>query len=813
MDNHSAQARVEYSESEVISENIYAVQKSASIEITKPTNETTTIDKVINWIIAGLVFIVPWIFSPFTNEYYEITKNTLLILGVSALLVLWAIKLYQQKQIKLFRSRFDLALGLLLVSYALSTFFSIYSQTSIWGFTSRMTGGLLSITFLGLFFYIIVNSVRNFKQVNFLLNTVLISITGLALFTIFNSFGLFNLIFENLAESTPSLTFITNALFTPIGNPNTVFALFILVLPIFIFQIFNRVSKTTKTLSTLASIILLIALSITSVSSIEVISYFSWLLIAAILLMPIIINKQLPEKALAYYVPVILIAIGSAVLALVPSVRGSVYENINFTQFLNPPFATSWQIITGTYSEYGVKGFLIGTGADTYAYDYINFKPIEQNSQPNWTDYYTRPATQVEALLVNQGLLGIASYSLFAIVSGLFLYKKLLRSGVNNNSLISLGVAVVTFFLLGFVSYFSLTILLVFFVLLALLTVSWQLANPEEAEKFNLTLKVNKEDQELNLMPYLLMSIFAVTALFSFYYVLQNYRSELLYRKAVIAGAFEDYAQADAAITKALQLTPNKDYFYRNIAALGLNALRNEAAAATQYKDENPDAELPQESQAYQQYLLEDVVVASVNTALELNPYDATNWENAALIFRQLVELTNGEQFGGDTLQAAQQAIALNPYNPDNYLLLGYVYQYNQDEQLKQQAEQVLLRAYELQPSYPLSIFALGNYLVSNNNPEAALQLYQSSIEQYYTDESEVNTLLMERIEAIKQQKLEGSTELDNSDIEEQLEENLLENPSSDEIYQDESSIEAGSEDDSQAASDTTPTPVVAPTN
>lgn len=744
------------------------------------SSKVSTIESIIMLVLSVVVFLLPWICTPFTYEFYEITKNTVLIISVILLVTLWAIKASLKKQISLVKTPFDLPILIFLASQIISTVFSIYKQTSIWGYYSRFTGGLISTVTLVLLYYFVVNNINKKEYVNRLVKISTISITLLALFVILKSFNVFNPMFEKLASSHASLSFLTSAIFTPVGTPNALPYLFVLALPILLFFIFG--DEEDKALQQIFSItgacICLFAIGITSMaSSFDLASVAVWVLVFGVIVGVLILKFPLSNNTFLQLLPVVLVAIFSLIFAFRPQVRDLISKNINYARYPEVPFNTTWAVITGTYRAHKVGGFLVGTGPDTYAYDFPRFRPIEQNLEVNWHQNYTRSSSQVYGLLVESGIIGFLSFAFLIFMAISFIIRKGFKKEIGSMNVILLGsgLSIVVISLSSFVIFFPIVILFYFWLLLGLIVSLYFVDNPRSKETYTFSFLISKSkvayEGEKEVIPYVFIGVALVFLLTCSYFVTRNFVGEYQYKKALVASYWRDYGKSNDYILGAISKNDKRDYYHRHLAYTGLEALKEILSAVqTEQSEQTDDAQV--------NYFV-SLIKEELNKAVNLNRLDAANWEAAAVIYKQLVELASGKAYGNETLYAAAQAISLNPYNPDNYIILGYIYQFNANEEYRGKAESVFVQAYNMQPSYPLSIFALGNYLEFVQKYQEAINLYQISITNFYPNESDVNTLLNERIQLAEDKlagvKDEGETkEPTEEDITQEVQDNVI---------------------------------------
>ncbi|MDD3648384.1 MAG: hypothetical protein PHS44_07875 [Candidatus Dojkabacteria bacterium] len=759
-------------ESDILSMNSEYKKRRVGVEQLNSRGKSGVITKIMSYILAAMTFLMPWIFSPFTYEYYETFKNTFLVIGVVLLLILWAVKVTYSKKLVLAKTPFDIPIIIYLISQVISTIFSIYSQTSIWGYFSRMTGGLIISITLVLLYYVIVNNLAKTHYIKLILRSYIISIVLLALFTVLNSFGMFSGLFESIAESNPSLSALTTPIFTPVGSTNTLLYMFIFSLPLVLSQISDNVEENAleQILEIVSACLLLFAIGISSIISNSI--YLVWILVFIIVGVSLFYKVTKNRNALVKFVPVILFALFSLSFSVIPNLRDVVSKNFSFAGYTSPPFDTTWAVVTGTFRAHKVSGFLVGTGLDTYVYNFPRFRPIEQNYQLNWHQNYTRSTSQILDTLTNTGLIGFLAFGLLAVMLVLFILKNIIKKNENKDNYLMSGLSfsAIIFLIISFLTVFNAVIMFASWLVLALLVSVYFAQSPGAKEKFEFAFKISKNStkgDQGEVFPYVFSFVASTVLIIFSFFVLRNFAAEIQYKKSLVAAGFGAFEEANENIVGAINKNDKKDYYHRQLANLGILVLRDNAKNLK--NDENASVIMSNN---------EKVINDELQKAILLNPVDSVNWETAATIYKQLIDLSGGKLYGAETLQAVSEAVARNPYNPDNYIILGYIYQFNEDEELQKQAEQIFFRAYSLQPSYPLGIFALGNYLEFVENYDDALTLYENSISQYYQEQSDVNKLLRDRIDAVKA-KQEGKTSSEdttpptNEDITDDVKDNV----------------------------------------
>ena len=734
---------------EIHNGNINQIQKKHSLS-----------ELIIVSTLTVLIYIIPWIFTIFTEEYYEISKNFVLLLGISLLIMIWGVMTIIKKKLILYKTPVDLAIILLLLSVILSTIFSINVDTSVWGYHMRLSDGLISYILLFTIFYLTINTIKDKKTILFLLKNVVFAVSSLALFTVLKSFNVFQNIFSQISKQNTNLDFLNSGLFSPTGNTNVISYLFVLILPLALFIFINK--KSAKNIDVLigiiTTIILLSAISITSLANTPTLARIStWVIVIILLIFNIFYTRKLNKGSngkLLINIILLLLALFSLATTSDNNIYNKLAEKINFSHYYDIPADTSWNVISSTYNKYSIKSFVIGTGPETYAYLFPQFRPVSQNQQINWFENYTRSNTQIEAILVNEGILGLLAYLVFGFLLILFLIKKVFTrvNWDNNRTLIGLGIFVILYIISFLITYQTITLLFISWLCLALifkLSILLSLDKSENKIEADFKIITNIETKKTsNIAPYLFTVIIILISTVIIFTSTINYLAEVYYKKALILSTDNNYDEAYDNLVYAVKINNQRDYYHKEIASIALSKLITVVNSSK--KDETTLTDDQKNQLATTQQYLLSLINSEINKAIVLNPENYENWQRAALIYKKLTELSGGKQFGGDTLKAIQEAIILNPTNPDNYLLLGYLYQYNSDESMKAYAENAYLKAYNLQPGYALSIIQLGSYLETEGKYSDALKLYTVSKENIFTTASEINKYLSDKIIEMK---------------------------------------------------------------
>lgn len=681
-----------------------------------------------------LILIIPFVVLTYTNEYYETIKNFILTSTLSILLILWTLTRIFNNKPDTLNIKNNFILLFILSSLLLSTIFSLNTDISIWGYHMRMTGGLISnLTLVGLYF-LITNTIQTKRQISHLVSQICISITLLALFTILKAFNLLDPLLIKISETNPQLSFINDSLFTPIGNPNSLATLFLIVLPISIFKMLNNPlkNKIKIILGSISALILITAISITTITEgYTIYSTAIWVLLGIILLSSFILmylRKNKPNVQIFLNSFLLIFAIFSFFYATEANFRSKVGLTPDFTRYYEIPGNTSWEILNKSMTSNSTKSVLLGTGLDTYPLAFAKYRPIEQNLQPNWFDNYTKSNTLIESIIINSGIYGVLLFlvSSFFILKFIYEYSLGEKRHLTTDYFTSISLSTILMLLGMFFSYYSITILFFSVIIIALLMRTKQINEYETLKE----IEDIKPQRTIDLAVLIL-----IICLVIIYMTLKNYIAEIRYTDSVHETSQTSFEQAYNDLTLALELNNSRDYYHRKLAEISLTKLEQILLL-----EKLEDVSIPM-----QESLL-TLINSELDLSVKLNPKDHENWQTAAMVYKRLSELSDGTQFGTEAIYSISKAIELNPNNPDNYLMLGYLYEYSSETKLRELAENAYTKAYELQPAYSLSIVKLGEYLESVKKYELALSLYTISLQEIYKTDSEFNDFLEEKV-------------------------------------------------------------------
>ncbi len=331
---------------------------------------------------------------------------------------------------------------------------------------------------------------------------------------------------------------------------------------------------------------------------------------------------------------------------------------------------------------------LIGTGADTYLADFTRFRPASFNMTDNWNIRFNSASNFYLQLLTTIGLLGLAAFA-FLLYKTATLTLHAFRSSSDATSHTTALAASLTSVLL-LVSFFfvppGIVSLFLLFTLLILVVASFKLMGSPLVHEANIDI-IAASDTGIRTPILPLVSFALVLVLFVIYIptLAKAYSAEVAFQQALTAVGKNDGRTAFDRINTAIRLNPYRDG-YRTAASQTYLLLANAAASKENLTAEDRDTVTKLIQQSIQE----------AKNAVSLNPIKATNLIMLANVYQNLVNFAEGaDQWA---VASYQQAINLDPVNPELYVSLGGIYyaRQNYDEALR-----LFGLAADRKPDYP----------------------------------------------------------------------------------------------------------------
>ncbi len=382
--------------------------------------------KLIRIFFPLLFIIVPLIFLPNTSELFEFNKMVVTYLLTIFIVTAWIARMLSERRLIFRRTLLDWPLLIFLVIQLTSLFFSIDPRTSLMGYYSRFNGGLLSLVSYALLYWAAVSNLDQ-KSVRTTLFWGLVSAVAVALWGFAEHFGV---------DASWWVQDVQVRVFSTLGQPNWLAAYLValIFIPLGRALFAKRLSWFQICLSLLFFIVLLYTKSRSAYLAFGLSSVIFWGYFLAT-------ARPRPVKPLAVFAALTLIF----TFLVSNPVRDLVFSHLKLSPTPAPAAAPAGSTALetgGTESgiireivwtgaihiwDSSVKNFLLGSGPETFAMSYYQFRPLAHNNTSEWELLYNKAHNEFLNYLSTTGLLGLLSY-LLLLAGMLVIFIRALKS-------------------------------------------------------------------------------------------------------------------------------------------------------------------------------------------------------------------------------------------------------------------------------------------------------------------------------------------------------------------------------------------------
>ena len=478
-----------------------------------------------------LFFFVPLVLYPYSYELFEFNKMVFVYALTALISVSWAVRMILAKRIIFRHTIFDIPLLLFLFSQLLSTALSIDVRTSLLGYYSRFHGGFFSTLSYSLLFWAFVSNMdraKTLKAIRFLFfSGIIVSFYG-----VLQHFGI---------DKDVWVQDVQNRVFSTLGQPNWLAAWLLTLLPI-AWAFYLTLRQKSKNfwpwlgVSALYVLTLAYAKSRSGLLGLVAVSGIFWGI------------NRFKNSFLLIALSLFLIFAG-----------GTPWER-KTTETVGPALETGgtesgqirkivWKGAIDVWKKYP----LTGSGVETFAFSYYQFRPVEHNLVSEWDFLYNKAHNELLNILATTGLLGLGAYLFFSGVVVFYFVKKIKASpDILDVAFLAgfFGIFVTNFFGFSVVAVSLLYFLLPAFAICL-----------KGGEKVRLAGYKNLDSrQKTGVLLALFTAAYLLLAIGRYWY------ADLLFAKGKALNDAEDPVKARSELTRAITLSPKEAVFWDELS-------------------------------------------------------------------------------------------------------------------------------------------------------------------------------------------------------------------------------------------------------
>ncbi|MFA6520515.1 MAG: hypothetical protein WCT44_02840 [Candidatus Paceibacterota bacterium] len=658
--------------------------------------------------LAVVVVLLPLFCLPFTNIPVEISKGLLLVLGLAIGIIFWAMARFFDGKIVLPKSWILVSgLGIVIV-FLFSALLSSNSQASMFG--TMFDPRSFWFIFAG-FILMFLSSVifRTSKQAKMVLLGIILSSAVLLIFQTLHLFVPDTLSLGILSGKTANLLGSWNVLGLFSGFACLMFLLVVEFFP---------VSKIVKII--LQIFILLSVLLVATVNF-----YLTWILLGISALIIFVYKASLSfqqtseeDKKKNFPTVSFVIVIVALLFFLNPQIPipkvGPMYLGSTISNLLkisNTEIGPSFSATLSTTKGVLLKDPILGMGPNRFGEAWAMYKPIEINTAAIngiefWDVYFESGSGLLSTLTATTGGLGILAWIVFLVLFLVMGSKSIfssIKKGVNSE--------MIAFFVLSLYLYISLFFYsagpVIFLLALSFTGIFIGLATAGKDEHILISFLNDHRKSFFSIMGLILLIILAVATSFKY---IERFASISYFGKAVSATTVPD---AEANIGKAISLYSNDLYLrtYSQIYIAKLGSLANKGSALSEQEKTELQASF-------------DQAVRSSQLAVAQNPSNYINFLLLGAVYNTAGALGVKDAYP-KAVEAYQIASNLNPLNPGIKLSMAKV---SLSDGKTKIAKDYANSALELKPDYIDALLILSQIAKSEGDTSEALSLAEKAL-------------------------------------------------------------------------------------
>lgn len=370
------------------------------------------------------------------------------------------------------------------------------------------------------------------------------------------------------------------------------------------------------------------------------------------------------------------------------------------------PLSSGWAVALETAKREPI----LGVGPGNFLAAFNVFKSVQYNLSDVWNFRFTSSSNWFLHVFTTTGLIGLAAlvWILYRLWKANLLGRDKVFNIKDNQNLPKLSLLLSLALLLVIPGNTILLILFYLFLAASAFTIARDLQL--EVAAFSASLGSRQQSRVLpGILLLAALAFFGVTL----FYGGRVYAAEITYKRALDALGRNDGTATYNLLINAINQNPQVDRYRITYSQVNL-ALANSIAGKEELSDQDRQtiAQLVQQS------------IREAKAAVALNPQISSNWENLARLYQALIPFANDADSW--TIAAYQQAVALDPNNPNLRIAFGGVFY-----SLKRYDEAIRLfeTAAAFKPDHANAYYNLAVALRDRGDEEAAVRQMQQVLQ------------------------------------------------------------------------------------
>ena len=388
---------------------------------------------------------------------------------------------------------------------------------------------------------------------------------------------------------------------------------------------------------------------------------------------------------------------------------------------------------------------LFGSGVETFAFSYYQYRPVEHNLVSEWDFLYNKAHNEYLNYLATTGAFGLGSYLLLIgwfLIWNVKQFKtqkakakiKIENSKLEqtmplnyNSELLTLNFALlasyVSILVSNFFGFSVVTVAVFFFLIPAFSFILSGVVSDQKAWVVKWGETVNNRELSAPLSRRQIFSII-ITVFLGVLGLLNLGRlwlADIRFARGYNLNRIEEYSQAYDSLKQAIKINPSeplyRDELSSTAAILAIEAVQNEEAT--------------------QAAILAQEAIYENQKALEVSPRNVNFWKTRTRVFYTLSVFD--EEYNQEALEAIKMASELAPTDAKVFYNLAIIYGRVEENE---KAIETLKETIKLKPDYRDAHYALALYLKTAGKDEEAVKELKYILEKISPDDQEAKEML-----------------------------------------------------------------------